>query len=52
MLYVICAVALVQVQALENRSGDCLEKQGCQMVYLQTKNPNFGEFWSVLQWKM
>jgi hypothetical protein len=27
-------------------------RQGCQMAYLQTKNPNFGKFWRVLQWKM
>jgi hypothetical protein len=26
--------------------------QGCQMVYLQTKNPDLGKFWRVLQWKM
>jgi hypothetical protein len=26
--------------------------QGCQIVYFQTKNPNLGKFWSVLQWKM
>jgi hypothetical protein len=26
--------------------------QGCQMVYFQTKNPNLGKFWRVLQWKM
>jgi hypothetical protein len=26
-------------------------RQGCQMVYFQTKNPNLGKFWSVLQWK-
>jgi hypothetical protein len=26
--------------------------QGCQMVYFQTKNPNLGKFWSVLQLKM
>jgi hypothetical protein len=26
--------------------------QGCQMVYFQTKNPIFGKFWRVLQWKM
>jgi hypothetical protein len=25
--------------------------QGCQMVF-QTKNPNLGKFWSVLDWKM
>jgi sulfite exporter TauE/SafE len=27
-------------------------KQGCQMAYFQTKNPNLGKFWRVLQWKM
>jgi hypothetical protein len=26
--------------------------QGCQMVCFQTKNPNMGKFWRVLQWKM
>jgi hypothetical protein len=26
-------------------------EQGCQMAYFQTKNPNLGKFWSVLQWK-
>jgi hypothetical protein len=26
--------------------------QGCQMVCFQTKNPNFGKLWRVLQWKM
>jgi hypothetical protein len=26
--------------------------QGCQVVYFQTKNPNLGKFWSVLQCKM
>jgi hypothetical protein len=26
--------------------------QGCQMVYFQTKNPNLGNFWSAMQWKM
>jgi hypothetical protein len=26
--------------------------QGCQMVCFQTKNPNLGKFWRVLQWKM
>jgi hypothetical protein len=28
------------------------ENQGCQMIYFQTKNPNLGKFWRVLQWKM
>jgi hypothetical protein len=27
-------------------------RQGCQMVCFQTKNPNFGKFWRVLQWKI
>jgi hypothetical protein len=27
-------------------------KQGCQMVYFQTKNPNLGKFWRSMQWKM
>jgi hypothetical protein len=26
--------------------------QGCQISYFQTKNPNLGKFWSVLQWQM
>jgi hypothetical protein len=26
--------------------------QGCQMVCFQTKNPNLGKFWIVMQWKM
>jgi hypothetical protein len=26
--------------------------QGCQMVYFQTKNPNLGNFWTALDWKM
>jgi hypothetical protein len=28
------------------------ERQGCQMVYFQTKNPNLGKFWRALEWKM
>jgi hypothetical protein len=24
-------------------------RQGCQMAYFQTKNPNLGKFWSTLQ---
>jgi hypothetical protein len=27
-------------------------KQGCQMVYLQSKNLNFGIIWRRLEWKM
>jgi hypothetical protein len=26
--------------------------QVCQMAYFQTKNPDLGKFWRVLQWKM
>jgi hypothetical protein len=26
--------------------------QGCQMVCFQTKNPNLGQFWSALDWKI
>jgi hypothetical protein len=28
-----------------------LSKQGCQMVYFETKNYNLGKFWRILQWK-
>jgi hypothetical protein len=27
-------------------------KQGCQMVYFQTKNPYLDKFWRALEWKM
>jgi hypothetical protein len=27
-------------------------KQGCQIVYFQTKNPNLGKFVRALEWKM
>jgi hypothetical protein len=27
-------------------------KQGCQMVYFQTKNPTLVKFWRVLNWKL
>jgi hypothetical protein len=27
-------------------------EQGCQMVYFQTKNPNLGKFWRLMQWNM
>jgi hypothetical protein len=26
--------------------------QGCQMVCIQTKNPNLGKIWRVEQWKI
>jgi hypothetical protein len=28
------------------------QRQGCQMVYFQTKKPNLGTFWRALEWKM
>jgi hypothetical protein len=28
------------------------DRQGCQMVYFQTKNPNLGKFWRALDWKL
>jgi hypothetical protein len=31
---------------------ETLLKQGCQMVCFQTKNPNLGQFWKVMQWKI
>jgi hypothetical protein len=37
---------VVEMRITENVSAD----QGCQMVCFQTKNPNFGKFWRVLQW--
>jgi hypothetical protein len=37
----------VSVVPAEEGSQD----QGCQMVCFQTKNPNLGKFWRVLQWR-
>jgi hypothetical protein len=34
------------------RQGVPNPKQGCQMVCFQTKNPNLGKFWRVLEWKI
>jgi hypothetical protein len=30
----------------------CCCNQGCQMAYFETKNPDLGKFWKVLQWKV
>jgi hypothetical protein len=44
--------------AIKNPSGHpdvklfSSSSQGCQMVCFQTKNPNLGEFWRALDWKM
>jgi hypothetical protein len=27
-------------------------RQGCQTAYFQTRNPDLGKFWRLLQWKM
>jgi hypothetical protein len=35
-----------------NRFNYFEQLQGCQMLHFQTKNPNLGTFWWVLQWKM
>jgi hypothetical protein len=35
--------------AILNGSWAIVVIQGCQMVYFQTKNPNLGNFWSVLK---
>jgi hypothetical protein len=32
--------------------GNTKSHQGCQMVFFQTKNPNLGKFWRVLQLKL
>jgi hypothetical protein len=43
--------------AIEHSSSVCTyilcgQRQGCQMVYFQTKNPKSDKYWRVLQWKM
>jgi hypothetical protein len=42
----------VQITPLKQLLVRFCEKQGCQMVYFQNKNPNLGNFSSVSQWKM
>jgi hypothetical protein len=32
-------------------SGHPALNQACQMVYLQTKNPDLGKIWMALEWK-
>jgi hypothetical protein len=39
------------MNSVSEKAASHLE-QGCQMAYFQTKNPNLGKFWRVLQWKM
>jgi hypothetical protein len=42
----------VRVSATAERNSVLPVSQCCQMAYFQTKNPNLGKFWKVLQWKM
>jgi hypothetical protein len=37
---------------MENENEKMVREQGCQMVCFQTKNPNLGKFWRVIDWKM
>jgi hypothetical protein len=44
-------VVLADVAELDSMIGPILaHKKGCQMVYFQTKHPDLGKFWKVLQW--
>jgi hypothetical protein len=45
-------MALIGILKSDPELGEGYVNQGCQMVCFQTKNPNLGEFWRVLQWKM
>jgi hypothetical protein len=39
--------------ACSNIESECTYiGQGCQKAYFQTKNPDLGEFWRVLQWNV
>jgi hypothetical protein len=37
---------------MQKQFGEALRRQGCQMAYFKTKNPNSGKFWRVSQWKI
>jgi hypothetical protein len=39
------AFSRLNLRAWKNFYGQC---QGCQIVYFQTQNPNFGTFWIAL----
>jgi hypothetical protein len=43
---------LINFQLFKDRVSHFPPGQGCQMAYFQTKNPNLGKFWRLLQWKM
>jgi hypothetical protein len=36
---------------IPNGQKSYFSEQGCQMVYFQIKNPNWGKFWRALDWK-
>jgi hypothetical protein len=46
-------IGLTSVKRIKGFGGHfVILDQGCQMVCFQTKNPNLGKFWRVLQSKM
>jgi hypothetical protein len=48
-----CRPKKQNISSVQRKQCDQMgRKQGCQMAYFQTKNPDFGKFWRVLQWKM
>jgi hypothetical protein len=49
-----CRANLLQLFKIDmlGSSGLAIPDGGCQTVCFQTKNPNLGKFWRVLQWKM
>jgi hypothetical protein len=47
-----CNVGAVTITVLTLYYQVCTYIQDCQMVCFQTKIPNLGKFWRVLQWKM
>jgi hypothetical protein len=44
-----CFAYILETKVAEH--PDRAEKQGCQMVYFQTKNSNLGKIWGALEWK-
>jgi hypothetical protein len=45
-----CQIRLSNGNAFGATQSDL--NKSCQIVCFQTKNPNLGKFWRVLQWKM
>jgi hypothetical protein len=46
----ICQPWLQDMKLHSRNRSSIAHEQGCQMVYFQTKNPNLGKCWRVLQW--